>query len=567
MSAAATETTGLACYLRVSSEGQKSAGTIENQHTQLDRYVRAHDLTVYGWYQDEAWSGTVRFADRPDAARLLADIRAGHVKTVLVTKLDRFGRNAREILNAVHDLEGMGATLVSLKENVDTRTSAGRFFLTVLAGVAELERDMILDRTQAGVERRLEGSAWMGGRPPYGLRVEGSRQGARLVLSDTVDTASGYSEVDGVRLGWRLLVQEDWTVNQIAAYFDAERVPTRKAGARWSTGTLYRMLSDYHNIYAGARTVATPDGRTITHPVPAILTAEQVEQARAALRRHHRYSQVREKHGHLLDDLLRCEACGEPYVIAWWRRMSGSHVGQRWRAYVCSTRRWRTERSHQARVAAGKAPAECVAPGVSAESAERQIWADVDYWIHHPSKALSLLAAEQHATTAQQEAQRAGLSEVQKTLDALQGERDTVMREYRKGRIDDRTKDRQLDEIAAEEAGHTKTRAALASALADATDTEARLATARDLLMTLRATLDSRPLTHARKREILTALVREIRVHTEEVGLTKRSGRIKRRAVLHVTYRFAKPKAQPSPPPTASGDEERFVILSLSRTG
>lgn len=330
------------------------------------------------------------------------------------------------------------------------------------------------------------------------------------------------------------------------------------------------MLSDHHNIYAGARTITTQDGRTITHPVPAILTESQVEQARAALRRHHRYSQAREKHGHLLDDLLHCAACGAPYVVAWWRRMSGPQVGERWRAYVCSTRRWRDERSHVARVAAGKAPAECIAPGVNALSAEQQIWDDVDHWIHHPGETLALLAAEQHATSAQQEAQRAGLAEVQQTLDAVQSERDTVMREYRKGRIDDRTKDRQLDEIAAEEAGHTKTRQALVAALADATDTETRLATARDLLMTLRATMDSGPLTPERKREIVTALVLDIRVHTEEVGLTKRSGRIKRRAVLHVTYRFKRPNAQPFPSPTAStgsGDEERSVILSSSQTG
>jgi hypothetical protein len=88
--------------------------------------------------------------------------------------------------------------------------------------------------------------------------------------------------------------------------------------------------------------------------------------------------------------------------------------------------------------------------------------------------------------------------------------------------------------------------------------------------MTLRATMDSGPLTPERKREILTVLVREIRVHTEEVGLTKRSGRIKRRAVLHVSYRFKRPDAQPFSPPTAStasGDEERSVILSSSRTG
>jgi site-specific DNA recombinase len=153
----------LAVYMRVSGEEQKQQGTIENQRGVLTRYLDAQGTAPYGWYQDEAISGYfVPFPQRPDGARLLADIRAGHVTIVLVRKLDRFGRNALEILKAVHELEALGARLISLKENVDTRSSSGRFFLTVLAGVAELERDMLLERTEEGVARRLEDTTWRG---------------------------------------------------------------------------------------------------------------------------------------------------------------------------------------------------------------------------------------------------------------------------------------------------------------------------------------------------------------------------------------------------------------------
>jgi hypothetical protein len=204
---------------------------------------------------------------------------------------------------------------------------------------------------------------------------------------------------------------------------------------------------------------------------------------------------------------------------------------------------------------------------VNALRVEPQIWADVEYWIRHPGEALKLLAAEQQVTSEQQEGHRAQLAEVQRQLDALQSERDTVVREYRKGRIDERTYDRQLDEIAREEAGHVKTRESLLAALQDATDTETGLATARDLLMTLRATMDSGgPLTPERQREIVTKLVREIRVYTEEVGLNKRTGRIKRRAVLHVTYRFARPEAQLSSPDRGGADEVCSASPSAARS-
>src|SRR5690348_9770073 len=103
----------VAVYLRVSGDDQKRKGTIENQRAAraaLDRYVTAHGIAPYAWYEDEAVSGHwVPFAKRPAALRLLVDIAAGHVATVLVWKLDRFGRNAREILVAVHDHNATGA--------------------------------------------------------------------------------------------------------------------------------------------------------------------------------------------------------------------------------------------------------------------------------------------------------------------------------------------------------------------------------------------------------------------------------------------------------------------------
>src|SRR5260221_10957847 len=199
---------GLAVYARVSGDEQRRQGTIENQHVAADRYLTAHALSAYGTYEDDGVTGALLFAGRPAGARLLADVRAGHVGIVLVTKLDRFGRNPRQILNAVHELELAGARLISIKENVDTRTIAGKFFLTVLSGVAELERDMILERTAEGQALRLESSPWMGGHAPLGFRVEGEKKHAGLAINDLVDATNGPSEVDAVRLAWYLFLQQ-----------------------------------------------------------------------------------------------------------------------------------------------------------------------------------------------------------------------------------------------------------------------------------------------------------------------------------------------------------------------
>jgi DNA invertase Pin-like site-specific DNA recombinase len=74
--------------------------------------------------------------------------------TVVVTKLDRIARSARDLLNIVGDLKDRGVGFVSLGNSwCDTTNEMGRFMLTVMSGIAELERDMIRKRCQAGIER------------------------------------------------------------------------------------------------------------------------------------------------------------------------------------------------------------------------------------------------------------------------------------------------------------------------------------------------------------------------------------------------------------------------------
>ncbi|HEV2459379.1 MAG TPA: recombinase family protein [Ktedonobacterales bacterium] len=223
----------VAVYLRVSGEDQKRKGTIENQRPDLDRYLAAYGLAPYGWYQDEAVSGHwVPFGERPQGRRLLADIVAGHVTLVLVWRLDRFGRDAREIHNAVHDLEVAGARLVSLKESFDTRQPAGKLMLGVLASVSEFEWASIQERSEAGTQRKLaraDGAGWMGGRVPYGYRVESREGNARLVLDDTPLGIPEYPQMtaaDVVRLIYQLTVEEQQSGSVIADKLNAMGVPT-----------------------------------------------------------------------------------------------------------------------------------------------------------------------------------------------------------------------------------------------------------------------------------------------------------------------------------------------------
>lgn len=84
-----------------------------------------------------------------DEADALSHVRNGDV--LVVWRLDRLGRSVRNLVTWVEGLEKNGIEFRSLSENIDTTTAAGRFFFTVMCALAEMERELIVERTKAGL--------------------------------------------------------------------------------------------------------------------------------------------------------------------------------------------------------------------------------------------------------------------------------------------------------------------------------------------------------------------------------------------------------------------------------
>jgi DNA invertase Pin-like site-specific DNA recombinase len=126
-------------YARVSTVEQDLTG-------QLEALRKAGAKTVYR----EKVSG-VR-TDRPQLKKLMASLKRGDI--VVVTKLDRLGRSTRELLDLIHRIDQAGAALRSLGDPLfDTSTSQGRLLVTMLAAIAEFERELIRERTGEGRKR------------------------------------------------------------------------------------------------------------------------------------------------------------------------------------------------------------------------------------------------------------------------------------------------------------------------------------------------------------------------------------------------------------------------------
>lgn len=130
---------------------------------------------------------------RPELENCLKALRQGD--TLYIWRLDRLGRSLKDLINLVNQLQQLGCELVSIKENIDTSTPAGKLTFHLFASLAEFERELIKERTQAGIiSARARGR--MGGRPQ---KLKASEKAMiRQLMSDRQNSATAIAKQFGV---------------------------------------------------------------------------------------------------------------------------------------------------------------------------------------------------------------------------------------------------------------------------------------------------------------------------------------------------------------------------------
>jgi DNA invertase Pin-like site-specific DNA recombinase len=139
----------VAIYLRVSKDEQ----TIENQRQELDKIAVMRGWNVVAYFEDEGISGSKGREHRPGFNALWTAVENHEVDMVAAWAMDRVGRSLCDLANFMGALRKHECDLYLHQQQVDTSTMTGRFMLNVLASVAEFERDMIIERTKAGLAR------------------------------------------------------------------------------------------------------------------------------------------------------------------------------------------------------------------------------------------------------------------------------------------------------------------------------------------------------------------------------------------------------------------------------
>jgi len=146
------------CYIRVSTEEQAREGvSLEAQEERLRAYCKMGGLEIVEMIREEGVSATKPLRERPGGEILTRLINTGKANSVVALKLDRLFRNAEDALQQTREWDKKGVTLHLVDmggQALNTQSAMGRFFLNVMAGFAELERNLIAERTATALNHK-----------------------------------------------------------------------------------------------------------------------------------------------------------------------------------------------------------------------------------------------------------------------------------------------------------------------------------------------------------------------------------------------------------------------------
>jgi putative DNA-invertase from lambdoid prophage Rac len=223
-------------YVRVSTDRQELSIDAQTAAVQRAANYRFGEGTEVELFAEPDTSGSIPFAEREQGKALLLRCSAaasqGRPITVIVPKLDRFGRDTVDVSTTVKLLESMGATLHFLDLNVDTRTPAGKFFMHICAAFAEMELSRIRERIQTALDHK-RGAGLLTGTVPYGWNA--IETGETTTKGTRVRRLEPNPEEQKWILHMAALRTAGWSYNAIAIDLNLKGVPTKRGAGETMT--------------------------------------------------------------------------------------------------------------------------------------------------------------------------------------------------------------------------------------------------------------------------------------------------------------------------------------------
>lgn len=222
-------------YIRGSTEEQRN--TLEAQRTQIEAYCAAFGITLAQVFVDSGESAyKVMFYERPVVREMRDYMARTGIKQLVITKLDRAFRNTKDCLSTVDDLDKKGVHLHIIDLKVDTATPHGRFFLTLMAAMAEMENGVRSARQRDGFAA-MKRQGHRCGEVPYGWKAIPSSRTNRAG-QPTMDLVPDEKEQETLRFILEQL--KDYSFAKVADALNAAGIPSKRGG-KWHASTVHSV--------------------------------------------------------------------------------------------------------------------------------------------------------------------------------------------------------------------------------------------------------------------------------------------------------------------------------------
>ena len=216
-------------YTRVSTEGQATEGvSLAAQLAKLQAWANLHDAEIVGTFSDEGISGT-----REDRPGLAAAMQAATDKgaCLVVYSLSRLSRSTSHTIALADKLAKSAANLVSITEQLDTTSAAGRMVFRMLATLAEFERDQIAERTKGALAHKKSRQERTG-TVPFGSDL----------AADGIKLEPNAAELEAINLIQELRAA-GLSLRTIADELTRRQIPTKKGNSQWSHTAIKSILT------------------------------------------------------------------------------------------------------------------------------------------------------------------------------------------------------------------------------------------------------------------------------------------------------------------------------------
>jgi site-specific DNA recombinase len=329
-------TTIVDLYCRVSTDPQDDGTSMDEQERAGREYCEQHGLIV-GMVHRETFTG-YQYRERKKLSLMRDRYRDGKIQGVVIRTLDRLSRSQTHVAILMEEMEHYGVTLYSVKEVIDD-TPMGKFARMVLAFVAEMEREKIMDRTMTGrTNAVLAGSmkAVSTHKLRYGFAWADATK-TKIILSET-EVAPGMTEADVVR--WMAAQYAEGTATYTIRQQLNERGIPSPTGRQWLDATIMRILGDRRITGMNATAFRIKAKRYKTHhdtlPVPdgtypAIIPTELFEQIKRRMAMNKVSASRASKNPEeflLRAGYVRCSVCG-------WAMGARTDTKHNWLCYRC----------------------------------------------------------------------------------------------------------------------------------------------------------------------------------------------------------------------------------------